>query len=102
MAPQQVKIIPVAEPFSAYAEAVSLKLKAEGLRSSIDISDDSFSKKIRNAELMKIPYIVIVGEKEQGTNTLSIREYRSKKQYEISVEEFVTKCVEEYKKRTSN
>ena len=102
LAPQQVKIIPVAEPFSAYAEAVSLKLKAEGLRSSIDTSDDSFSKKIRNAELMKIPYIVIVGEKEQASNSLSIREYASKKQYEIWVEEFLSKCLEEYKNRTSN
>ena len=65
----------------------------------MDDGDDSFSKKIRNAELMKIPYIVIVGEKEQASNTLSIREYASKKQYEISVEEFIAKCVTEYKER---
>lgn len=65
----------------------------------MDDGDDSFSKKIRNAELMKIPYIVIVGEKEQANNSLSIREYTSKKQYEISVDEFMTKCVTEYKER---
>lgn len=102
LAPEQVRIIPVAEPFVAYAESVSLKLKAQGLRSSVDNGDDSFSKKIRNAELMKIPYIVIVGEKEQAGNSLSIREYVSKKQYEISVEEFVSKALEEYKTRASN
>jgi threonyl-tRNA synthetase len=83
LAPQQVKIIPVAEPFSDYAKDISLRLKAQGLRSEVDKGDDSFSKKIRNAELMKIPYIVIVGEKEKASNTLSIREYASKKQYEI-------------------
>jgi len=99
LAPEQIKIIPVAEPFSAYAEAVSLKLKAEGLRSNVDNSDNSFSKKIRNAELMKIPYILIVGEKEQSSNSLSIREYKTKEQYEISVEEFVAKVVEEYRSR---
>lgn len=100
LAPQQVKIIPVAEPFADFAQEVSVKLNTEWLRSSVDNSDDSFSKKIRNAELMKIPYIVIVGEKEQAGNSLSIREYASKKQYEISVEEFVAKCVKEYKERS--
>ncbi len=99
LAPQQVKIIPVAEPFSDYAKDISLRLKAQGLRSEVDKGDDSFSKKIRNAELMKIPYIVIVGEKEKASNTLSIREYASKKQYEIWVEEFVAKCMKEYKER---
>lgn len=100
LAPQQVKIIPVAEPFADFAQEVSVKLNTEWLRASVDNSDDSFSKKIRNAELMKIPYIVIVGEKEQAGNSLSIREYASKKQYEISVEEFVAKCVKEYKERS--
>ena len=99
LAPQQVKIIPVAEPFADFAQEVSVKLNTEWLRSSVDNSDDSFSKKIRNAELMKIPYIVIVGEKEQASNSLSIREYASKKQYEIGVEKFLNKCLEEYKTR---
>lgn len=48
---------------------------------------------------MKTPYIVIVGEKEQSSTTLSIREYKTKNQYEISVEEFVEKCLQEYKER---
>jgi threonyl-tRNA synthetase len=77
-------------------------MKALWLRVEVDGGDDSFSKKIRNAELMKIPYIVIVGEKEKASNTLSIREYVSKKQYEISLDEFVIKCIDEYKNRVSN
>lgn len=72
------------------------------MRAEVDNSDDSFSKKIRNAELMKIPYIVIVGEKEKEGNSLSIREYASKKQYEIGVEEFISKVLEEYTTRASN
>jgi threonyl-tRNA synthetase len=83
LAPVQVKIVPVAEPFNAFAEEIQTKLHNAGLRCEVDNSDDSFSKKIRNAEMMKIPYIVIVGEKEQASNSLSIREYVSKKQYEI-------------------
>ncbi len=102
LAPVQVKLVPVAEPFITYAKDISLKLKAQGLRAEVDDGDDSFSKKIRNAELMKVPYIVIVGEKEQAGNSLSIREYRSKKQYEIGVEAFVSRVLEEYKTRASN
>ncbi len=99
LAPEQVKIIPVAEPFLAYAQDTRWKMKDAGLRVSVDDSDDSFSKKIRNAELMKIPYIVIVGEKEETTKTLSIREYKTKKQYEISTTEFVDTCLDEIKNR---
>lgn len=99
LAPEQIKIVPVAEPFVQYANEVSEVLKTKGLRVGVDMSDNSFSKKIRNAEMQKIPYIVIVGEKEEKTKMLSIREFRSKKQYEISREEFVEKCDQEYKNR---
>lgn len=99
LAPEQIKIVPVAEPFVQYANEVSEVLKAKGLRVGVDTSDSSFSKKIRNAEMQKIPYIVIVGEKEEKAKMLSIREFRSKKQYEISREEFVEKCDQEYKNR---
>jgi threonyl-tRNA synthetase len=49
---------------------------------------------------MKVPYIVIVGEKEKESNSLSIREYRTKDQYEISVDEFIEKCLQEYRNRS--
>lgn len=60
LSPTQVQIIPVADVFNDYAKGLSDKLKAENIRVKTDDSDDSFSKKIRNAELMKVPYIVIV------------------------------------------
>ncbi|HMS91123.1 MAG TPA: threonine--tRNA ligase [Candidatus Absconditabacterales bacterium] len=99
LSPQQIKIIPVADPFIDYANEVNENMKKQGLRASIDMSDDTFSKKIRNAEVMKIPYIVIVGEKEETTKTLSIREYKSKKQYESPITEFIEKCINEVKTR---
>ncbi len=100
LAPEQIKLVPVAEPFIAYANDVVAEMKKNGLRASVDSSDDSFSKKIRNAELMKIPYIIIVGEKEETTKTISIREYKTKKQYEISLTEFVDTCIVEVKTRS--
>ncbi|EKD24752.1 MAG: hypothetical protein ACD_80C00166G0013 [uncultured bacterium (gcode 4)] len=99
LAPQQIKFVPVAEIFTGYAKEIAAQMKALWLRASVDEGDDSFSKKIRNAEVEKVPYIVIVGEKEETTKTLSIREYRSKKQYETSVTEFVDKCLDEVKMR---
>jgi threonyl-tRNA synthetase len=56
-------------------------MRKEDFRVKVDDSNDSFSKKIRNAELMKIPYVLIVGEKEVEGKTVSVREFRSKKQY---------------------
>ena len=100
LAPQQIKLVPVAEPFVEYANQVASMMKQQWLRASVDTGDDSFSKKIRNAEVEKIPYIIIVGEKEETTKTLSIREYRSKKQYEIALTEFVDKCLLEIKNRS--
>ena len=100
LAPQQIKIIPVAEPFIDYAKQVEKEMKDRGIRANVDSGDDSFSKKIRNAEVEKIPYIIIVGEKEETTKTLSIREYKTKKQYEIGLAEFVDKCLLEIKNRS--
>ena len=100
LAPQQIKLVPVAEKFIDYAIQIEKEMKEKWIRASIDSGEDSFSKKIRNAEIEKIPYIVIVGEKEETTKTLSIREYRSKKQYEIGMTEFVDKCLVEIKERS--
>jgi threonyl-tRNA synthetase len=97
LASKQIKIIPVAETFNEYANKIKDMFKQNWFRISVDEGDDSFSKKIRNWELMKIPYLIIVGEKEKSTNTLSIREFSSKKQYEIWVEEFLKQCQEEVK-----
>ena len=100
LAPKQIKIVPVAEKFIDYANQVASIMKQEWFRASVDAGDDSFSKKIRNAEIEKIPYIIIVGEKEESTKTLSIREYKTKNQYETDITEFVDKCLGEVKTRS--
>lgn len=95
LSPEQIRIVPVAQNFVWYADKVYETLRKNWFRVKVDDSDDSFSKKIRNWELDKIPYLLIVGEKEESTNTLSIREFKSKKQYEIWVDEFLKQCQEE-------
>lgn len=100
LSPTQVQIVPVADVFNDYAKELSDKLRAENLRVKIDDSDDSFSKKIRNAELMKIPYIVIVGEKEVADKSVSIRVFKTKAQETLDAQKFVDQVVEEYKNRS--
>lgn len=99
LAPQQIAIIPVADAFLDYAQSLNTRCKDGWLRAHIDDSSDSFSKKIRNAEIAKIPYIVIVGEKEVTDNSVSVRVYKTKEQMTMSAEQFVTDRIKEYAER---
>ena len=94
LAPEQIRIIPVADAFSDYARKVVNKMKEKNLRVHVDESSDSFSKKIRNAEVEKVPYILIVGEKEEKAESVSVRVLKTKEQYEKSANEFVEMIVE--------
>lgn len=100
LAPKQVTILTVADKFDDYAHEVKKTLIAQNLRVSIDDSTDSLNKKIRNAEAMKVPYILIIGEKEETEKSVAVREYRSKKQYEMPLQEFTNKVLKEYNERT--
>ena len=95
LAPIQVQIVPVAEKFNDYAFQLKSQLNQLDIRAKVDDGSDSFSKKIRNAELMKIPYTLIVGEKEQNSDSVSVREFRSKAQYEKSVVDFIVQLTAE-------
>ena len=94
LAPEQVKILPVADPFIDYANKVCEDLKKENIRASVDNTPDSLNNKIRNAELMKIPYILVVWEKEVNSNWVSVRVFKTKEQYEQSEAEFIKAAVE--------
>lgn len=99
LAPVQMQIVPVAEKFNDYAFELKKRFSQQDLRASVDDSSDSFSKKIRNAEMMKVPYILIAGEKEEAASSVSVREFRSKKQYEKSVSDFISQVTSEKKER---
>lgn len=78
LAPEQVRIIPVGESFIPYADIVFQTLKKSGLRVKLDDSTDSLGKKIRNAETDHTNYILVVGEQEQTSGTLAVRNYKTK------------------------
>ena len=99
LAPVQFQIVPVADKFNDYAFELAARLRKDDFRVKVDDSTDSFSKKIRNAELMKVPYTLIVWEKEVEWKSVSVREFRSKKQYTLKTEELLDQVMVERKER---
>jgi threonyl-tRNA synthetase len=79
LAPVQVTAIPVAEAFADYLSGVVKEFRSAGIRIELDSSDDRMQKKIRNAQMQKVPYMLIAGEEDQAAGKVSIR-YRSGEQ----------------------
>jgi threonyl-tRNA synthetase len=75
LSPEQVRVIPVSEKLNEYANEVSAKLVAAGIRSSVDRRNEKLGAKIRNGELEKVPALLIVGEKERTGGTVSLRKH---------------------------
>ena len=73
LAPVQVRAIPVAESFTPYLEGVILQMRKAGIRVDIDASVDRMQKKVRNAQLEKIPFMMIAGEEDQNSGAVSFR-----------------------------
>lgn len=90
LAPVQGVIIPVAPPFNAYAQEITALLQKEDFRVEADLSDQRMNAKIRQAQNRKIPYMFIIGEREEENRTVSIRPRKGKQQHGITLEELVT------------
>lgn len=91
LSPQQVRIASVAERHNAFCAKLNQQLMDAGIRSHLDDSNESVGKKIRNAEKMKVPYTLVVGDKEKDGGLLAVRVRGQKDTVEMSVEEFVAK-----------
>jgi len=94
LAPVQIKILPVSDKFLEYAHTIREILEADGYRVELDDSAEGLGKKIRNAELSKVPYMVVVGEKEVEAQTVAVRDYATKKQEVLTVKEFLEKLTQ--------
>jgi threonyl-tRNA synthetase len=94
LAPVQTIVLPLSEKFVDYAEEVVGKLKAAGLRVDADASDDKLGAKIRLAQLRKIPFMLIVGEKEASSGTVSLRKRTGGDQGSVSVDELIAQARE--------
>ncbi len=100
LAPEQVRILPVSEKFVDYAQEVGLKLKDSNIRAVTDDSSESLGKRIRNAEMMKVPYILVVGEKETSSKTVAVRKYQKGDIGSSTIDDFLTTLKEKIKNRS--
>ncbi len=95
LSPVQVRVIPVAEPFVDYARSIGAKYQKGGIRVEVDESQETLNKKIRNAELDKINYILVVGGKEKENNTVNVRTRDNKVEGEKKTDEFLDRLKNE-------
>lgn len=95
LAPKQVEIIGVSEMHNGYAESIYEQLKKAGIRVSIDNRNEKLGRKIRDAQIRKIPYVLILGDQEQKDQTVTVRGYKQTEQKTISLEKFLNDILQE-------
>ena len=89
LTPDQVMILPVSEKYHEYAEKLNEMLKRNEIRTLIDMRSEKIGRKIRDAEMKKVPYMLIVGEKEMNETSVSVRKHGQGDLGSMSVEEFI-------------
>ena len=99
LAPVQVKILPISDKFMDYSKTILGKLKKWDIRAEIDDRSEKIGKKIRDTELMKVPYMLVVGEKEVAENKVSVRRQGKGDLGAKAIDDFVTEIAEEVKNR---
>ncbi len=100
LAPVQVLAVPVAEPFNDYLADVVAQLRAQGIRAELDLSDDRFGKKIRNAATQKVPFVIIAGGEDAAAGAVSFRYRDGRQDNGVPVAEAVARVVEAVRDRT--
>ena len=95
LTPDQVAILPISEKFNEYAHEVSKYFESVGVRSTIDDRNEKIGRKVRDNELKRIPYMVIVGEKEQAEGSVAVRKQGVGDQGTMKKEDFANKINEE-------
>ena len=88
LAPLQVKVLPISDKYNDYANEVIAALKSNDIRASIDDRSEKIGRKIRDTELMKVPYMLIVGEKEAADGMVSVRKHKEGDKGAVTIADF--------------
>jgi len=99
LAPVQAKVLPISSKYSDYSEKVKEQLSAVGIRVEIDFRNEKIGYKIREARNERIPYIVVVGEKEEAENKISLRSRKNGDEGILELEELIQRIDEEVKNK---
>lgn len=100
LAPVQVKLLPISEKYHEYASSILKQLKAEGIRAEIDTRAEKIGYKIREARNERVPYMLIIGEKEEEQNKVSLRSRNLGDEGIISLEDFISRVKAEVAARS--
>ena len=100
LAPVQVVGIPVHSDYDGYLHDLAARLRAEGLRVEVDVSDDRMQKKIRNAQKAKVPFMLIAGEDDVTKDAVSFRYRDGTQENGVPVDEAVAKVVQAVRERS--
>jgi threonyl-tRNA synthetase len=95
LAPEQVRLVPVADRHVEHARELAEKLRGAGLRPFVDASGETVGKKVRAAQLMRIPYTLVIGDREAETGNLTVRDRSGAEAKDVSLEAFVRSLVGE-------
>ena len=99
LSPVQVKILPISDKFLPYAKEVFTQLKKAGIRVETDERSEKVGKKIRDAELSKMPYMLVIGERETTERKLAVRKHNKTEPEPQTIEEFINLLKEEIAER---
>ena len=95
LSPEQVRVLPLSENLAEQAKEVEAKLAAVGIRVTTDLRSEKIGYKIREAQLDKIPYMLVIGQKEAENGTVSVRSRKQVDMGAMSVEDFLTLALKE-------
>ena len=102
LSPVQAVIIPITDQQHEYARAVEEKLRKQQIRVEVDARSEPMQKRIRAAQLEKVPYMLIVGQKEQAQGEIAVRSRLGGEQGTMKIEDFVQKISDEVEKKVNN
>ena len=95
LAPVQALVLPIADRHAGHAEDVAATLRDRGLRVQLDERTESIGKKIRDAELLKVPYMLVLGDNEQESGSVAVRRHREGDLGSLGVDEFAERALNE-------
>jgi threonyl-tRNA synthetase len=101
LSPEHVRVIPITDPQNEYAESIVRQLRDQGIRASADVSAQRMNAKIRAAQLMKVPYMLVVGENETQAGQVSLRVRDGSRADNIPVAEFIARAKDRISTRSS-
>ena len=101
LAPEQVRVLPISDDLAPVAAEVTARMKAAGIRAHMDARSDTLNYRIREGEMMKVPYMAVIGKREAEGGTLAVRERgQGKKQEVVGVDAFIARVQDEVRTRS--